>query len=330
MILSICIPTYNRRNELERLLTSIEVAKKATEVDLEVIVHDNASTDGTEELIHNAKKRLNYIKYYCNLKNEGFAANINKSVAASNGRYCWLMGSDDSITPDSIKKIINQVERNPSLIIGNPITHSIERKFFLFQGERNFNISSENDLTEYISHCNEISSAFAFMSTIIISRKFWNKVQCTEYELNHPYTHMLRIIRGLCTYGGDLQCINTPIVVTGHSGNEWNKTILPHFELDLLTIQHIIKSFLKSTPTALKSYSAVFRRQYSTTLLLKSRVESTEMRWNAIKPILQSFGYSNYLLEKTILDTLWFKIYLYIKNVRANKYSINKLLDRKI
>lgn len=321
MKLSICIPTYNRKEDLHRLLASIEVATKMVPAagEFEVIVSDNASTDGTEQLVHNAQQRLPSLRYFRNETNQGFAANLNQAVAVAVGSYCWLMGSDDTLLPDALGRLWHHLDAGPSVIVGNPVTRSVERKFFLFHEERALKLSSESDYALYVEQCSEISAVFAYMSTLVVSRDFWNQVQCPKYENEHPYVHMLRIVRGLMTQGGEIRCLNAPVVVTGHAGNEWNATVLPHFELDLTTIQYIVSTMFGSSPSLMSAYGRVFRRQYSGIELLKSRVESAKDRWKAMVPLLRSFGYPRILLEKTVLDPLLLMIYMRIKELRASR-----------
>lgn len=318
MRLSICIPTYNRHDELLRLIHSIEIALKSLPLTegIEVIVSDNASSDGTKNAMRKIEYRSNYIIYSRNEKNEGFAANLNRAIGMASGEYCWLMGSDDIILPDAIMRVWQHLDNGVSVIVGNPITRSTERKFFLFDEQRDHQFARIEDFVLYISQCREISATFAFMSTLIVRRDFWNNAQCTQYELMHPYTHMLRIVRGLTSSGGTVRCLNAPVVVTGHAGNEWNTTVLPHFELDLSTILYIVSKIFNSSPTVLPAYGAIFRRQYSTIELLKARVECTMDRWSSMVPFLTSSGYAKFLLKKTIIDTVLLTIYLRIKKLR--------------
>ena len=321
MRLSICIPTYNRHDELLRLINSIQIAVNLlpSNADIEVIVSDNASTDGTEAAMREAQCRLIYISYSRNEKNEGFAANLNKAVEISSGDYCWLMGSDDIILPDAIMRVWDSLEHGVSVIVGNPITRSTERKFFIFDEQRDHQFDRTDDFVSYLSDCREISAAFAFMSTLIVRRDFWNNAQCTKYELMHPYTHMLRIVRGIASNGGIVRCLNVPVVATGHAGNEWNKTVLPHFELDLLTLIYIVRSIFNSSRPVLLAYGEIFRRQYSTIELLKARVECTMDRWCSMVPFLSAFDYSQLLLKKTMIDPVLLMIYLRIKELRKKK-----------
>lgn len=319
--ISICIPTYNRNNELLRLLSSIEraLAECPSKDSIEVVVSDNGSTDGTEDSVRDAQKRMTYLRYSRNYKNAGFAANLNRAVEISSGKYLWLMGSDDYILPESLIKIINHISDNPSVLIGNPITNSVERKYFMFHGVRKFIINNDYDYNRYIAECREFSAAFAFMSTLIVKKEFWEKIHCSQYEREHAYTHMLRIIRGLAKHGGSVKCLNQPLVMTGHSGNEWNATVLPHFELDIQTIEYIVKDIFNGSDELLNKYGEIIRKQYSNISLVKSRVESSEVRWSALVPTLVKFGYSRLLIRKTFFDPVILILYLVAKSIRSKK-----------
>lgn len=68
-LLSICIPTYNRSGYLNKTIESIVRSDGFNERDVEVIVSDNASTDGTERAVSEWTARYSNIKYYKNAEN---------------------------------------------------------------------------------------------------------------------------------------------------------------------------------------------------------------------------------------------------------------------
>ncbi|EDQ3425490.1 glycosyltransferase family 2 protein, partial [Salmonella enterica subsp. enterica serovar 4,[5],12:i:-] len=59
MLISFCIPTYNRKEYLEELLNSINNQEKFN-LDIEICISDNASTDGTEEMIDVWRNNYNF------------------------------------------------------------------------------------------------------------------------------------------------------------------------------------------------------------------------------------------------------------------------------
>ena len=111
MILSICIPNYNRLNCLDNCLNSILIASKnVKDFDFEVCISDNNSITNPIEIIDKYKKYYKII-YNRNDENLGFALNAIKTVSVSTGKYAWLIGNDDLILPNTLielKKIFKE------------------------------------------------------------------------------------------------------------------------------------------------------------------------------------------------------------------------------
>jgi glycosyltransferase involved in cell wall biosynthesis len=96
---SICIPTYNRKDYLAETLKSVFAQ---TYKDYEVVIVDDGSTDGTEQMIRDAGYPL---RYYWQ-ENKGEATSRNKLVELAQGRYISFIDSDDILMPDAIERMI--------------------------------------------------------------------------------------------------------------------------------------------------------------------------------------------------------------------------------
>jgi len=103
MKLSICIPTWNRCKDLDRCLNSI-MGQITQEV--EIIVCDNNSTDGTENMV---KQYQFPIRYYKNDTNIGAEANALKVASYAIGDYIWILGDDDVIKAGKLKEILDSL-----------------------------------------------------------------------------------------------------------------------------------------------------------------------------------------------------------------------------
>jgi len=103
-LISICIPTYNRAGYLGETLES---ALPQVGPDVEVVVSDNGSTDGTEEMIRHYQNRNPAIRYFRNHSNEGFDRNILRCVERAAGEYVWFLGSDD-VVKDGVVEVVRR------------------------------------------------------------------------------------------------------------------------------------------------------------------------------------------------------------------------------
>lgn len=110
MILTICIPTYNRANYLKICLNNL-LPQVVNHLDqIEIIVIDNASTDDTNIIVNNFKKVYPFLKYHKNLYNLGYTGNQIKSYTLPIGFYTAFLSDDDVyVNPliDNLLPILN-------------------------------------------------------------------------------------------------------------------------------------------------------------------------------------------------------------------------------
>lgn len=99
-IISIGIPTYNRR---EYLIKAVQSALAQTYEEIEVIVSDNASTDDTWQHLEAIQDhRVRRIRQPRNL---GMTANFNATLDAATGEFFLLLSDDDLLMPTAIEEL---------------------------------------------------------------------------------------------------------------------------------------------------------------------------------------------------------------------------------
>ncbi len=112
ILLSICILSYNRTNELERLLKSID-SKKIDEI--EIIVKEDCAPnrDKVRSIVRRYADSSSYItKYIENSSNFGYDKNLRTIAKEANGKWVMFMGDDDIFFPDAIDKFIDFLDEN--------------------------------------------------------------------------------------------------------------------------------------------------------------------------------------------------------------------------
>jgi len=107
-LVSVGITTYRRPHFLVEAIGSV---LQQTLKDLEIIICDDHSLDGTEEVV----RRLNdgRIRYHCNRENLGMTRNINQCIRLARGKYfCW--NSDDNVyLPRFLERLVGALESCP-------------------------------------------------------------------------------------------------------------------------------------------------------------------------------------------------------------------------
>lgn len=106
--LSIIIVNYNVKEFLQNLLQSIE--KASANLSVETIIVDNASDDGSIEMLH---KNFPQIKLIENKKNVGFGSANNQALEIAKGKYILLLNPDTIVKEDTFSEMIKFFETHP-------------------------------------------------------------------------------------------------------------------------------------------------------------------------------------------------------------------------
>lgn len=108
MKLSVVIVSYNVKYYLEQCLLSLRAAKGGFE--REILVVDNASTDGTADYI---VPRFPDIRFIQNQSNLGFSKANNIAINQSNGEYVLLLNPDTIVGEDTLLNCIDFLDSHP-------------------------------------------------------------------------------------------------------------------------------------------------------------------------------------------------------------------------
>lgn len=118
MDLSIIIPSYNTKDLLVRCLDSTFQSLENVQFSYEVIVVDNASKDGSRELLN--KKYTQVIKILNN-KNLGYGRANNQGVQKAKGTYILLLNSDIQVIARGIEILYQFIRKHPKSFVGGKL-----------------------------------------------------------------------------------------------------------------------------------------------------------------------------------------------------------------
>lgn len=120
---SVVVLAFNNLELTRACLDSIEA--ESNWPNLEVIVVDNASSDGTREFLREWERGGNGRRAILNDDNLGFAAGNNIGLAAATGEYLVLLNNDTRVTANWIRTLVNHLRRDPGIGIIGPVTNNI-------------------------------------------------------------------------------------------------------------------------------------------------------------------------------------------------------------
>lgn len=111
---SVIVPTYEGRHHLENLLPSL--AEQTLPHD--VIVVDNASTDGTGEFLRQDWPEVHVISFS---KNLGFGKAANAGVAAATTKTVVLLNNDTVCTPTFLERLVEALDPPQGVVMASPV-----------------------------------------------------------------------------------------------------------------------------------------------------------------------------------------------------------------
>ena len=107
---SVIVPVYNKEKELEKCLDSLV---QQTLEEIEIIVVDDASTDGSRKIIEQYKKKYpTKIKAYFNEMNQQIGKTRNRGLKEATGKYVGFVDGDDFVKPEMYQAYFEFAEQN--------------------------------------------------------------------------------------------------------------------------------------------------------------------------------------------------------------------------
>jgi glycosyltransferase involved in cell wall biosynthesis len=116
-LVSVGLPVFNEEESLAAALESILAQDYEP---LEVIVCDNASTDGTVTVARDFVARDTRVSVHTSDENRGASENFNRCFRLAGGRYFTWASGHDARLPEAIRKCVEALEDDPSLVLCYP------------------------------------------------------------------------------------------------------------------------------------------------------------------------------------------------------------------
>ncbi len=122
-LVSVVIPTHNRKDKLIRLIDSI-LRSNYPKDKLEIIVVDDASTDGTYEEI---TRRYPWIKYIRHDEETLIAKSRNDGLLAASSEFVFFVDDDNIIDKNCIKILVDIMLKHKEIGVAGSVTYYLEK-----------------------------------------------------------------------------------------------------------------------------------------------------------------------------------------------------------
>ena len=204
---SVIIPVYNVKEYLEEALDSVI---NQTYKNLEIILVDDGSDDGSEIICKEYSKKDSRIKLICR-KNGGLSAARNTGLDNMTGDYVAFLDSDDVFLPEAIEKSVN-------IMLSNDVDCVIF-KFIIYKVLKNHKLKKlypiKNTVLLNNIYCRE--EALKMLANREINAAIWNKLSKRELwnNLRFPENHVYEdryIIFKLIEKTKNIYILNSPLL----------------------------------------------------------------------------------------------------------------------
>jgi glycosyltransferase involved in cell wall biosynthesis len=121
-MVTIAVPTYNRAAKLRHAIESVIAQDHAP---LELVISDNASTDGTQAVCEEYAARHAWIRYVRQPTNVGPTRNFESVRELARGEFILFLADDDWLDPGYVSACVASIEADPgsSLVAGRTLHH---------------------------------------------------------------------------------------------------------------------------------------------------------------------------------------------------------------
>lgn len=126
-MLSLIIPTYNERENIEKLIKELFNVLKKRKFKFQLIVVDDNSPDGTAEVVKELSKKYN-VKLLVRPKKLGLTSAILDGFALAKGNLIGVMDADFSHSPKDVPKLVEALKTN-DIVIGSRCLKGSEMRY---------------------------------------------------------------------------------------------------------------------------------------------------------------------------------------------------------
>ncbi|MDD4201086.1 MAG: glycosyltransferase family 2 protein [Eubacteriales bacterium] len=311
-LISICVPTYNRCDDLKVCLESIFV-KYGNSKDVEIVVIDNGSSDQTSEYLRENNIFSN-TRFFIRQFNAGFDINVLDCFYKAKGKYVHFLGDDDVLIFEAFDELLQTIKKyEPDLIVSDYAV-KIDNNTFIKIKKKQKQFTGIEDLFSYVGH------HITFMSSITLKKKPV-VFQSICRHINFKYMHISLMLEILAGKKYKLVFLDKPIALATDK-NPHTYDVAEYVLIDLirpfrlntckLNIRTLEPFFISVMCYCLGSHISIFKFLFSNAIFDLVRLKSL-LHFKTLKMFTRTFIIRlivSYNLNSTLikkLSDLWHK-----------------------
>jgi glycosyltransferase involved in cell wall biosynthesis len=239
--LSLCMATLNRADFITDTLHSV-LTQLTPEV--EVIVVDGASTDGTDRVVEGLFRDRPNCHLHRLSEKGGVDRDYCRAIERATGDYCWLMTDDDLLVPLAIETVLRNLGDDVDLLVVNAevaskdLATTLMPQRLCISRDRDFGPKQQDDLLA------TAGGLLSFIGAVVIRRSVWLS-RDTERYIGTEFVHVGVIFQQ--PFEGRVRLLAEPLIRIRYGNAQWSRRA---FDIWMKKWPHLIWSFPHLTDAA--------------------------------------------------------------------------------
>jgi glycosyltransferase involved in cell wall biosynthesis len=177
--LSFCITTRNRAEYIGATLASL--LDQSAGRDVEIVVVDGASTDGTPDVVAAVAVQHPAVRLFRETENSGLDGDYDKAVGYARGTYCWLMSDDDLLEPGALATVLAACEHGPTLVVANARIYDVQVREVL--EDRRLRVQADRVYAPGMDESlfTDVADYLTFLGGVVMRREEWLRRERRRY-----------------------------------------------------------------------------------------------------------------------------------------------------
>jgi len=303
--LSLCIPTYNRADYIEAaILSGLREAASLPPGKVEVLVCDNASTDGTAERIAGLQAGHPELRAFRAAENQGFDGNYLRCMEEAHGEFVWILGDDDEWMPGCAARVLRELDAGADACLClaqacdlalNPVC--VLPWYVESDPPTVWRLEGREDLIRYFDGCARNAGVFAFISVNIIRReRFLRHRETLQRAMGTGYIHlwgMMAFLRQPTALHYIPEVLVRNRLSALHGDSYANQDLFGRWRYDLVSWAAVADEMFGADPALHTAFSLILGRNHHNTILPGMRMAApSEDAWKEARPYLVRAGFS--------------------------------------
>ncbi len=272
-LLSIGIPVYNSEHCVGKAIDSI---RGQSYRNVEIVISDNCSTDGTGEICRQYAEKDGRVRYYRSDVNIGKEPNFLRVLELATGEYFAWTCADDIRPAGSLESLMVAIVKSRATVMahGPVIAEAITSTAILPNRMSLMGKGPDERIREYVNRVEHNAVQYAVFQTNSLKRAYLT----TDFITNH-YGHDYHLCLQMCLLGPVEYC-STPMIVYKEAGN------LPTFDPMGLGAQITLGSLFGGGRAITKAWTTLL---FGCCYLLRPKEVSLAMRLRSLYAFVCAF-----------------------------------------